>query len=291
MKKGIILAAGLILYFGLSVFCYGAQTIEAKKVDKSPVIDGSGSDSLWTRANEYTVYDEVANISMTLKAVYTDTGIFFLASYPDPNESITQKTWVWNKDMKTYKTGSDREDMFVFKWNMEAGPVDLSLKSDNDYMADIWFWKACRTDPVGYADDKYQRYSSIEVPKAMQLTSKTGRTFYLLRKGDSGTSAYQNTLYGVYKGDKMSKYTNVLPAGSRADVKAKGIWSGGRWTIEFARALKTGNTDDIQFNTSKSYLFGVSRYEIAGRKPNPKVDQPLYGSGDVSEKLTLIFGK
>ena len=89
----------------------------------------------------------------------------------------------------------------------------------------------------------------------------------------------------------MPRFTNSIPAGSRADVKAKGVWSYGRWTIEFARTLQTGNGDDIQFDVSKDYLFGVSRYEIAGREPALELKQPLYGSGDISEALTLRFGE
>ena len=81
-------------------------------------------------------------------------------SFPDSDESVTHKTWVWGKSAEMYKTGQDREDVFVFKWNMEPNPVYLSLKADNDYMADIWFWKACRTNPVGYADDKYHRFNA-----------------------------------------------------------------------------------------------------------------------------------
>jgi hypothetical protein len=45
----------------------------------------------------------------------------------------------------------------------------------------------------------------------------------------------------------------------------------------------------VQFDAEQSYLFGVSRYEIAGRKPNPALQQPLYGAGDITEHLRLIF--
>lgn len=291
MKKGIVSVLGMAMCFGISTTCYGAQTIVAKKVARAPIIDGSGADAVWAQAQEFTTYDEVAKINMTLRAVYTDSEIFFLISYPDSDESITHKTWVWDKTAEMYKTGLDREDTFVFKWSMEPGPVALSLRTDNAYIADIWFWKACRTNPVGYVDDKYQHFSANAMPKSNKLTSGTGKSMYLIRRGDSGTAAYRDTLYEDYKGDKMTRYTNPTPTGSRADIRAKGVWSAGSWTIEFARALNTGNADDIQFDTSKSYLFGVSRYEIAGKPANPKLEQPLYGSGDVGEALTLQFGE
>ncbi|UCD35530.1 MAG: hypothetical protein JSU90_01485, partial [Nitrospiraceae bacterium] len=106
-----------------------------------------------------------------------------------------------------------------------------------------------------------------------------------------GTPAFKSTLQVEYAGDVVPRFTHVTPSGSAGDVQAKGQWKDGMWTIEFSRALNTGNTDDVAFNPDKAYQFGVSRYEIAGREPDPQLTQPLYGSGDISEDLTLTFGK
>lgn len=75
----------------------------------------------------------------------------------------------------------------------------------------------------------------------------------------------------------------------RADIKAKGIWKDGQWTIEFGRLLVTGNGDDIPFDIKQSYQFGVSRHEIAGLEEDPEAEQPKFGMGDISENLTLKF--
>jgi hypothetical protein len=123
----------------------------------------------------------------------------------------------------------------------------------------------------------------------MKIKSKSGKTMYLWRQGDSGQPAYKTNFYTVYEGDKMLRFALHPPSGSRADIKAKGFWKEGRWTIEFERQLQTGHKDDIQFSPGNKYLFGVSRYEIAGRPPEPESSQPLYGSGDISEKLILVF--
>lgn len=211
--------------------------------------------------------------------------------FADPEASLTHRTWMWDKTEEIYRVGPDREDTFVFKWNMEDHPVDLSLKTNNSYMADIWFWKACRTDPVGYADDKYQRFSNSEMPKSNIINLESGKKMYLIRKGDSGTPAFKENIYGEYAGEKTACYTNVVPTGSLADIKAKGVWSGGKWTIEFKRVLDTKHEDDVQFDIAKTYLFGVSRHEIAGRPADPKLEQPLYGAGDISEELTLQFAQ
>ena len=76
--------------------------------------------------------------------------IFFLVVFPDPDESRRHKPWVWEKELKMYEMGPDREDVFIFKWNMDSEQKDLSVYADKSYTADIWFWKACRTDSTGF---------------------------------------------------------------------------------------------------------------------------------------------
>jgi hypothetical protein len=293
MKRVVVTTFFLILSVVLPITgtSQSARTIIASKVVQAPIIDGIDTDPAWAKAQEIITHDKVADIDITLKAVYTDKDIFFLVIFPDPDESRSHKSWVWDKGRKLYNVGNDREDSFVFKWNMGSKPVDLSIYAVNSYKADIWFWKACRTDSVGYADDKIHSLSPLYTKDSTKLTSRTGTTMYLLRKGDSGSAAYKTKLPVEYEGDVLPRFTNQTPSGSRADVKAKGIWKDGKWTIEFRRMRNTGNNDDVQFDLKKSYYFGVSRYEIAGRKVNKRLTQPLYGSGDISEVLTLIFAK
>ena len=177
----------------------------------------------------------------------------------------------------------------VLKWAMDKEISDLSIHADKPYTADIWFWKANRTDPAGYADDKIQLLNPTKMPKSMKLRSKSGKPMFLRRKGDKGKPTYKSKLYVDYSGDEIPQFENQNPSGSRADIRAKGAWENNQWCIEFSRSLKTGQDDDIQFDVSQSYFFGVSRYEVAGKKPNPKLSQPLYGAGDVSERLFLTF--
>ncbi|MCK5580202.1 MAG: hypothetical protein KAJ18_02900 [Candidatus Omnitrophica bacterium] len=279
----------IIAFYAVGV-SFSAQTIKAEKVGYPPVIDGIGNDEVWQQAQSIVTYDNVADIDLTLKALYTDNQIFFLVVFPDADESRTHKSWVWDKIKEMYILGRDREDVFVLKWNMESEHRDLSIYGKDPYAADVWFWKACRTDPKGYADDKIQTLDSIETRNSLGLTSKAGTTMYLLRTGDSGKPVYKTDLQEAdYADDKLLRYSFSLPTGSRADIQAKGVWKDGAWTVEFARALNTRQEDDLLFDVTRKYQFGVSRYEIAGRQPNPKSEQPLYGSGDVGEELILTF--
>jgi hypothetical protein len=289
MKRSIFSFSLWILLISGASSVFAEQNLLVMPVTEPPLIDGLANDPAWQNAPVITTLDKIKALPIKIRAVYTDTEIFFQVSFPDPDESRTHKSWVWDKGRKIYTVGSDREDVFIFKWNMEAKSVDLSIYADKAYQADIWYWKACRTDTAGYADDKIHIYSRRENRDATEIISRSGEIMYLLRSSDAGESAFKIDLISEYQGDIIPRYIIQQPTGSSSDVRAKGVWQNGAWTIELGRKLVTGNNDDIQFVTAKKYLFGVSRYEIAGRKPNAKLSDPLYGTGDINETLWLEF--
>ena len=260
-------------------------------VAEPPVIDGLAGDPAWKNAQEIITLDKSSKLPITIKAVYTDTEFFVQISFPDADESRTHKSWVWDKGREIYTVGRDREDIIIVKWNMEPDPVDLSIFADNPHHADIWFWKACRTDATGYADDKIHLLSQTEERDATKISSRSGKTMYLIRRGDDGTSAFKIDLITDYQGEILPRYIHQQPAGNRSDVRAKGVWENGTWTVEFRRNFITDHADDIQFTTDRKFLFGVSRYEIAGRKANQDISDQLYGTGDVNEPLWVKFIK
>lgn len=290
MRKtlGIMVGIWFSLWTAHSL-CWAEQTLVAKKVDQALVIDGRADEAAWAQTPAVVTHDKVANIDMTLKALYDKDKVYLLVSYPDKTESRLQKAWVWNAKEEVYEQGPSREDTIEFKWNLQSKPIDLHIDSDDPSETDVWYWKADRTDSGGYADDKIDRLSFSELPDSRKVTSRSGKTLYVQRLGDEGREAYKNTLFTDHVKDVMPHFEPQEPTGSRADVRAKGVWKEGSWTVEFARPLKTGHSDDVQFDLDKAYQFGVSRYEIAGRPPEPGIDEPLFGSGDVSEDLYLSF--
>ncbi len=291
MKKKIILPAICILIFLTPLKGLSEQIVLATKAHTAPTIDGVADDEAWQNSQATVTHDPITGIDIHIKAIYTGDDVFFLVIFPDPDESRIHKPWTWNKELKKYEMGPEREDTFIFKWNMSASAVDLSIFGDDPYEADIWFWKANRTDPIGFADDKVHLLNFSSSQKSMELMSKTGKKMYLIRKGDAGLPAYKGNIHVAYIGDKVPFYSHQPPKGSRGDVKAKGMWRDGRWTIEFTRKMATKHLDDNQFQIDRSYQFGISRHEIAGREIDPKQSQPLYGAGDTSENLILKFSK
>lgn len=286
-----VTANALLFFLAALAFTDGLadQDLWAAKVESLPIVDGSASDSVWAEAKPIITRDPIAEIDINLKAVYTDSSIAFLMQFPDASENREHKTMSWDSERGLYKTGPKREDTVVFKWSMEPHPVDLTLSAETPYKADIWYWKAHRTDHAGYADDKTQLYVSDPLPDTTRLVSAGGHLFYLTRQGDKGDAAYKALVHPEYIGETAPRFELQTPGGSRADIRAKGQWENGSWTIELSRRLQTGHPDDVAFDLSRNYLFGVSRYEIAGRRPNPRLEQPNFGRGEIGESLLLRF--
>jgi len=284
------MARVILLLFGL-IFVnatFADQVIKSINSATPPTIDGM-IDKLWEGVPEIITQDKRANIDIHIKSVHSKSDIYFLVQFHDATENRQHKTLIWTPQLELYKVGIQREDTLIFKWNMELLPKKLTLTDETPYKADIWYWKSHRTDHAGYADDKFQIYNSISVPSAQSVVTKHGKIFYLSRRGDKGSAAYKSRLQTEYIGPEIPAFDLLEPKGSRADVRAKGNWLNGVWTIEFSRRLLTHEADDIQFKLDREYQFGVSRYEIAGRKPNPNIEQPLFGSGDITEHLYLRF--
>jgi hypothetical protein len=273
--------------------------VEAIKVTAGPKIDGDNGDPVWAQAKPVLVNDLVGHETILLSALYTEERIFFLVMYPDKVENTLHQPWLWNEEQGMYGEGDYREDTFVFKWNMLDKDVNLSNFSEDDYRADVWYWKANRSNLAGYADDKMHILSSIasqvkpgqEEEGSAELQSLKAKTRYLRRLPDAGDPPYQKVPRPQAKTTQVvNRYASTHPSGSRADVEARGSWAGGYWVIEFSRKLQTGHADDLQLSPAQSPLFGVSIFSLYGHKLDTSTPN-RYGMGRISEPLRLYFVK
>lgn len=265
-------------------------TLVSLRVTEAPLIDGRAQESFWKTAPPITTLDYSSQRPITIRSVFTTQEIFFLVTYPEHAPSETHKTWTWDAKEEVYREGPDREDVFIFKWSMSGNAVDLRLRDPEPHRADIWFWKARRTNPSGYADDKWQSVALTPGPSSRKIPSAGRGTLHFQRWGDAGKAAWEEKFFFDYQGPQLSKYVPVQPAGSRADVRAKGVWANNQWTIEFGRKLNTGHDDDVVFTPGGIHLFGVSCYAMAYDTPHQEWSQPLYRTGDVFDRLLLRLG-
>ncbi|WP_167505910.1 ethylbenzene dehydrogenase-related protein [Desulfosediminicola flagellatus] len=282
-----------LISINMLVVCFvmtaGAAALKSVRTSEAVDIDGKADEPGWGKAPALIARDSVAAVDLEVRSMYSDKYIYMLLRFKDPDENRLHKSWVWDPSAEVYKVGHDREDICVVKWFMEFEPGGVSLYAGYPQVADIWYWKAGRTDKIGFADDKIQYLESITQKRATTIVGANGTSLYLTRKGDAGDAAYISNLVVDYTGDSVPRFDNVPPTGSRADVMAKGEWSNGVWTVEFKRALDTGHEDDLALNPGTIYTFGVSRLEIAGRSEDKTSSMPLYGAGDIISAHTLEF--
>lgn len=205
-KRGLLflcltgIAVGVL--WKLGALAQESKALTAKKVAKEPLLDGK-VDAPWEEARAVKIpVTGGANLrngstEVTLKAVYTDTDIFFLAQWRDKTQSYQRSPWKrqsdgsWIKLRDPNDKGGDSnkyyEDKFAMLWNINIGgfeavgcmvachagepgkPYGNKYTNGPGELGDIWHWKAVRTGPVGQVDDQYldsTRYDKEKSPEA-----------------------------------------------------------------------------------------------------------------------------
>ncbi len=270
---------------------YVGGTLTASSTGTAPLIDGV-IDALWDDAPSITTL-----MGVELKALYDDNNIYMLAQWVDghnlkggkagPTKSIDKNLWSHDGE-KWSKSGN--EDRFSFLWDAgdsfgaSCGNMchsDGSMATSDGH-ADVWHWKAARTNPLGLTDDKWWssagRGSDAKTVSAyndnknaagdspMYSGPITEGYFIIIGEGgstdDLGTDINAaNTYPGYYLNANA-----VISGDSRWDVKSVGTFDEqtGTWTVEFQRALDTGNSDDVVFTHDSEINFSTATFDNTG---------------------------
>ncbi len=168
---------------------------------------------------------------------------------------------------------------------------DKGMFSETDGRYDLWYWHAGKGNGSGYADDRlslgdpaYQtiqddgnaenyennlvNYNPGNLP--FYVAAGTNRNLdkqYFIAKETaasfaSGVSINPATNNAWAAGDLVSAYTVSSPSdpsNDYFDVKAKGFYSNGMWTVKFQRKLSTAsNNNDVTFAHGSSYQFSFA---------------------------------
>jgi len=158
----------------------GAQsqgsTLTAVKVSVPPTIDGDANDAAWAQVQPLAVpvkEGTIGDITVRLRAVYTDTHIYLLAQWPDKTETIEHHPYTFD-GQKWGKPEEPLEDRFAIQWNISAAGFErkgcavlchtgtrypdkkprMHTNAPGEF-TDEWHWKGARSNPMGYVDDKY----------------------------------------------------------------------------------------------------------------------------------------
>jgi hypothetical protein len=261
-------------------------TLTAPTVDKAPTLDGKGDDACWEKAKELKVAVadamEPANGRnvVTLKAVRCGDELFVMMTWKDESESAQHKPWVWDKEKKEYIEGSDIEDSAMLGFAL-SGEFDANMLAGVESTWDAWHWKAARTNPAGLAQDRRHIYT-LKKPeiKAMKYKSLKGNDVWIARPEDEGKSVTAKAAKPAAMGEKVvAQFVARAAEKSAGDIRAKGAWKDGSWTVEFARKLDTGHADDAAFAPGKPVAMAVAVLDASEE------------SHSVSGKLQLVVEK
>jgi len=250
----------------------GARLVSSH-VSKAPTVDGKGDDAIWQSAAPLELVvrrvwpPDVTKVARVwLRTVHTGTHVYVLAVWEDETkDDESHKSWVWDAAKNAYVEGTDREDMFSLAFEL-SGVWNPDMLSGEEAVWDVWQWKATRTNPQGYAMDRTHRYTR-EKPqgKAKEYPTHRGSTIWIGRPEDAGDTVEKKQAAPKEKQeDRVSQYLPGTPTGSAADVRAKGTWADGKWTLEFERELDTGHADDTAFRCGRAYSMAVGTHDRTG---------------------------
>lgn len=213
------------------------------------------------------------SITVQLKAGVSNGRFYLAARWPDPAPDREYKGWDWTGDR--YVESKKREDMLAVRFHAD-GDFDRSMLAAKTYRVDVWLWSAARTDPLGLAEDYQHSISNRIIEDATEYTTRDMGTIYIKKQRDAGKPLYQairapKEMTGKYlPGIRL----NTDAGGSLADVKAKGIWQSGFWTVEMSRQLDTGNADDVAFKAGQKILGQIAVFNHSSDE-HKSISEPL----------------
>lgn len=198
---------------------YSTTELLSHRVATAPNIDAT-IDGVWAEAQELrtkvVVPDPGDNVfrgyegdahNVTLRSLYDDQYIYFLAEWDDQNKDLNRDTWYFDPVGKKWHEESNKptfnangvmtrpafyEDKLAMLWNVNNSVADWNNKTcyaschvglgqangfarhytnaANEYI-DMWHWKSVRSEPNGQFDDQFQ--DSVQ-PNGRHGDSKTG---------------------------------------------------------------------------------------------------------------------
>lgn len=313
MKKTVLCVLMIAVFSMTMVFqsamaqtnAKGDLELVSQKVKSAPANAGS---TQWNKAKESKFVLTGAGsaegeiVELKAKSVYTKANVFFRFEWPDGQKSINKKSWrrtngQWVKqkldeDRLGVVFEIDRIDKFATKGcailchNESENEKEWYYSTSNKKeMADLWHWKAARSNPVGFTEDGYVIDNPSQKPEeGRKRDAGTGKAEHNRTKDKSGPAFMQNpSIQASLPGSLLKTEAVEIPAdakfreglwipgyllnsgwtGSFADIKTQGTWENGKWIVMMSRKLKTDDYHDIQFNTRRKYPFLMASFDNA----------------------------
>jgi len=241
-KKAILLSLVMTLPIGLLILSVSsnlqlsaADTFTPYKSSTELTLDGVGNEAAWGSATSLVVATTggTLNTQVTLKAVYTDTNIYILASWADSTLSITRDKYnVTGGVFDTGLAGSNSEDRIALLWEIgtvtgfNSSGCQTKCHSLNgavnftgaDERADMWHVKAARGGGATSATNTSALTidaASYEVTAGTVVLSGFADDKYVdneTRKSDAGSAVYSDNTNGTHAAWIEANPTNWIDA-------------------------------------------------------------------------------
>ena len=258
-----------------------AQRWVSTHTKAAPDVDGR-KDKAWDSAEPLVVVVREAMgganpREVVLRALHTDDRLYVLAEWPDSTPGDMRDPYLWNAEKKAYERPTTPDDQFGLEFALE-GELQISMiPTKGEYVADVWHWKAGRSNLGGWVDDKRHLITQSPVEGALEYSMGGHNTVYIRRPMDAGTHAYKK-IDGPksYAGDRVGSFVAQEPSGSQSDIRGKGVHSGSGWTLEMTRKFETGNSDDAVIVRGADNLCMIAI-----------LDDELYWEHSTSQKILL----
>ncbi len=246
----------------------------------------------------------IGKVDVSIKALYDEENIYLFVSWKDPTESVTKDIWTYDGGEWRSSEDEDRLSFFWnVGGSINAFDIaGCAMLCHGDRMhtnapgekGDLWHWKASRSNPLGMFDDEWIDHTIVESydyisreaafhpdfggeiatenvdgsrasPEYYEPSSVDQEdTEHLFQEEIENGEAVKVNGANILAGATAPGYILHRPSGSRGDIEARGVWMDGRWNVEFKRKLKTGNEDDVQFDTAHTYRFGIAIMDNTG---------------------------
>ena len=235
------------------------DTVRAAASASAPVVDGVADDAAWSGATwlRTTLTGPDGTHDARVAAVVSGGRVFLAVRWTDATEDRVHKAW--KPGESKWVSGPEREDVLAVGFPI-SGEFTGDMTSPLDCVWDVWHWKAARTDGAGFAMDK-RHVNTMTDPGGRRHVEKLsdGRSLYITRPEDAGRSATRSIPAPSPAAaiTTAPQFEAQEPDGSAADVRARGAWKDGWWTVEFSRALDTGHADDAPF-TGDAIAFALA---------------------------------
>ncbi|MFQ5649299.1 MAG: ethylbenzene dehydrogenase-related protein [bacterium] len=276
----------------------------------TPTLDGVEANGEWTSDMITTAK------GLTIKSMVDSDYLYVLAKWPDKSSTENVNKAQWSFDGTSWSQAGD-EDRVGIIWDMGQNGDDgancttmchqgIAMQTQVGKV-DVWHWKAARTNPLGFADDKFwdttgrhgDAGSGIDsknlpvgsgFPSFMAATDPGANVTFLMADQDA-LNAFDP--FGVSPGttelavefDSTAAFATgavipgrilALPTGNRASVHAAGKYDNGVWTVEFKRAL-TSDGDDFSVVSEGSVQFATEIFDNEGSgHPGDGFDATVY---------------